>query len=129
MLFPLTSIYAGLLGLMLVILSMNVSRMRGVAKVSLGDGGHPGLSHAIRMQGNFIEYVPLAVILIALAEGRGAPAVAIHVLGGALVVGRVLHALGLARANSNNALRGLGSLATYLVILVASLGLLAHRWV
>lgn len=127
MLLPLTSIYAALLGLLLVVLSMNVSRVRGVAKVSLGDGGHQGLIHAIRAQGNFIEYVPMAVILIALAEGQNAPAVAIHVLGVALVVGRVLQALGLVRAKAPMAFRFVGSLTTYLVILLTALGLLVHR--
>ena len=126
MLLGVTSIYAGLSGLLLLVLSLNVSRHRGRAKVSIGDGNDKALSHAIRAQGNFVEYAPLTLLLIAIAEAQGAPALAIHLLGAGLVVGRVLHAYGITRRPSVNMARMVGMILTYVTLLVAALGVLVH---
>ena len=126
MLLGVTSIYAGLLGLLLLALSLNVSRHRGRAKVSMGDGGDKALGAAIRAQGNFVEYAPLTLLLIALAEVQGAPTLAIHVMGAGLFVGRVLHAVGITRRPSVNLMRMVGMTLTYVVLLLSALGVLFH---
>ena len=126
MLLGVTSLYAGLLGLLLLAVSINVSRERGRAQVSIGDGGDKGLIAAIRAQGNFVEYAPLTLFLIAVAEIQGAPALAIHVLGAALFVGRALHAVGITRRKSLNPMRMIGMILTYLTLLFGSLGVLFH---
>lgn len=59
-----TPIFAALLGLIFFFLSLRTSLERRRAKVSLGDGGDPGLQGAIRAHGNFIEYVPISLLLI-----------------------------------------------------------------
>ena len=102
MFLPATSLYAGLLGLMLVLLSALVIRVRIRARVSLGDGGDDALVRAIRAQANFAEYTPMALVLIALAEIQGAPGWVIHLLGLTLLAGRVAHAVGLMSRNSVN---------------------------
>lgn len=122
----LTAVYAGLCGLLMVVLSAGVIRQRGRARVSLGDGGDAGLIRWIRAQGNFAEYVPLALLLLALAEAQGAPAVALHGLGGALVLGRVLHAWGMVSARDLHPARGAGMVLTFAVLVLTSAGLLAH---
>ena len=115
-----TAIYAGLLGLLLVVLSFGVIRERLRHQVSLGDGGNADLQTASRRQGNFVEYVPLALLLIAIAEVNGAPSGLVHGLGATLVVGRVLHPLGLAAEFGVRVPRLVGTVATFGVIIVAS---------
>ena len=68
-----TSIIASILTLIFVRLSFAVIGLRRKNKVSLGSGGHEDLERAIRAQGNFAEYVPFGVILIACLELNGAP--------------------------------------------------------
>jgi len=89
------TLYAGLLGLLYLPLAANVIRIRRADRISLGDGGNRLLERRIRAHGNFAEYVPIALILIALAEAGGGPAVLIHGLGITLVIGRAMHAFAL----------------------------------
>ncbi len=126
MLFQITAVYAGLLGLLLLVLSGLVVKERVRTRVGLGDGGDDQLNRAIRAQANFAEYVPLSVILLAMTEAVGAPALAVHTLGLALVIGRVLHPLGLMLPNVASWPRGLGTLLNFIVLLVAGAGLVAH---
>jgi uncharacterized membrane protein YecN with MAPEG domain len=92
-----TSLYAALLGLLLVALSLRVIGLRRANRVSLGDGDLPALRDAIRAQGNASEYIPLSLVLLLVLELGGAPAVLIHTAGTALLAGRLLHAAGLLR--------------------------------
>lgn len=119
-----TALYAALLGLLFVLLSFRVSKHRLAGHVSLGDGNNPDLSQAIRAHGNFAEYVPLALILIGLAETQGAAANLLHVLGGGLLLGRIGHAWGISQPNAVHNARKLGIVLTWLVIAVASVYLL-----
>jgi uncharacterized membrane protein YecN with MAPEG domain len=124
MLFPITLVAAGLLGLMYVGLSFNVVRYRLASKITLGDGGgRPGteaLCIAIRAHGNFQEYVPLALILLGGIEMAGAPRLLVLILAAALVISRFLHAIGLTMKVPNLP-RAVGLLGTLIVILVASM--------
>lgn len=115
-----TPLYAGLLGLMSIALAFMAGRLRGSAKISIGDGGNTELLLAMRRHANFVEYVPLALLLIALIEMRGAPALAIHLLGGGLLVARASHAIGLDAESMQGAARAIGAVGTMLVTLVAS---------
>ena len=124
--FAVTPIYAGLLGLLFVGLSLWVVARRVRARAASGDGGDPALSDAIRAHGNFAEYVPLALILMAMGEALGMPALALHAYGGALLVARTMHAAGMARRPNVPALRGGGWLLTVLVLLAGALGVLGH---
>ena len=80
-----TGLYAGLCGLLFIWLSWKVIVERRRSKVGLGDGGDPDLQRAIRVHANFIEYTPLALVLLALAEMSGAADPAVHGFGIALV--------------------------------------------
>ncbi|WP_119421467.1 MAPEG family protein [Desertibaculum subflavum] len=119
-------VYAGILGLVLIGLSLRVIRYRLKHRVGLGDGGEAGLRQAMRMQGNFIEYVPLALILMLCLELMAASAGLLHGLGVALVVARVAHALGIAMTDGASVPRFVGTVGTFGVLVVgalASLGL------
>lgn len=89
-----TSLYAALAGAMLIYLGLKVIGVRRRANVSVGDGGDESLLRAMRAQGNFCEYVPLALILMGTLEVNGGPGWMIHVIGIVLMAGRVLHAVG-----------------------------------
>ena len=92
-----TSLYAALLSVVFVILSVRVIRLRRDGGIGLGDGGERTLLRAIRAHGNFSEYVPLALLLMLLAELSHRPPWIIHALGVLLLLGRGLHAAGLSR--------------------------------
>ncbi len=70
---------------------------RRTSRVGVGDGGDAVLLWRIRVHGNFAEYVPLAILLMAFAELQKSPAWRIHLLGIVLLTGRMLHAFGVSR--------------------------------
>ena len=92
-----TAIYAGCAGLLLVLLALRIPPLRYRLRQGLGDGGHAALTRAIRIHGNAAEHIPIALILLGLCEGLGGPAWLLHLVGGCLLAGRLLHALGLLR--------------------------------
>jgi len=111
-------LYVGICALILAVLAIPVMRRRGLYKVDLGDGGRPELLRAIRVHGNFIEYVPLALLVIVLLEATGHSLYLIHVLGIALVAGRLLHVWGLSTAPGISFGRAAGVLLTFAVLIV-----------
>lgn len=115
-----TALYAGILGLMSIALAFPAGSLRGKLQVSVGDGGHPELLLAMRRHGNFVEYVPLALILIGLLELNGVTGTAIHAFGAGLVVARICHAVGLKADTVNSVPRGIGAGGTALITIVAS---------
>ncbi len=115
-----TPLYAGLLGLLLIGLAYNVSRYRVGLKIAFGDNGHPGLQRAIRAHSNLTENAPMGLIMLATVEVQGFSAVAIHVLGCMLVLGRGMHAFGLSRNSGTSVGRAGGILLTWLMILASS---------
>lgn len=116
-----TPLYAALCGLILMYVSMRIPPMRRKLSVGLGTGSHEALERAIRVQGNFIEYVPMALILLAFSEAGGAAQISVHVVGGALVAGRVLHAYGLGQSAGVTPGRFIGTMLTWIVIIVLSI--------
>jgi len=121
-----TALYAGLMGLWMLYLGFAVIRLRRRHNVSTGDGGVKSLELAIRAHGNACEYIPIALILMALAESMGAPDWVLQVLGGLLVTGRLLHGgYFLAEARRLN-VRVAGMLLTMGVIGTLALGVIFH---
>jgi len=117
----LTGFYASLLGLLYIGLAINIILLRKKFKVGINDGGNKDLAKAIRVHGNFSEYVPIALILLASYELNGASAMMLHVLGAALVVGRVLHVIGLTKTIGLSVQRQVGMLSTFFVILILAI--------
>ena len=116
-----TALYAGILGLMSIGVAMPAGRLRGQTKISIGDGGNPDLLLAMRRHSNFVENVPLALILIGIMELNGVGLLAIHCLGIALVIARLSHALGLKGDTISGMGRLVGAMGTMLVMLIASI--------
>ena len=116
------SLYAALLALFYIYLTMNVVKVRRAERISLGDGGNQQLQCAIRAHGNFIEYVPLAIILLFLVEYEGLASHYCHAFGAALLIGRVFHNLGI--IDKNLRYRQIGALSTFLIIVLSAFILL-----
>ena len=112
-----TPLYAAFLGFLLVFLSIRVIRLRYRFRVSVGTGDQPAIERAARVQANFIEYVPIVLILLLLAEIQGGSPLVLHAIGLALVVGRIAHAVGLGRTPENFRWRSLGVILTFLAII------------
>ena len=121
-----TPIYAALTALIFLALSWRVIMYRRANVISLGDSGDKNLLKRMRAQANCAEYAPIALLLILLTELAGAPAIAVHLLGIALVAGRALHAYGFASTPQKIILRQLGMVLTLGAIALAALGLLGH---
>ena len=115
-----TAFYAALLAPLYVLLSLRVIGARRKQRVPVGDGGNAILLRRMRVQANFAENVPLALLLMALAESLSADARLLHAVGAALLVGRLVHASGMSREMENFALRVSGMAATFSVQLVSA---------
>ena len=116
-----TAFYAALAAILLILLSIRVIRARRSQKVAIGDGENLLLRRAMRVQANFTEYTPLALLLIAFAELQGAPAWNIHLLGAILIAARAVHAFGVGREPENLRFRVVGMAATFFVLISAAI--------
>jgi hypothetical protein len=121
---PVSFLYAGLLGLLLIALSVRVVMARRRYKVRLGTGTDDGMQQAVRVQANFTEYVPFAVLLLVFAEISGLPSTVVHGAGVLLLVSRVLHAWGLSQSPGTTFGRFYGTAGTWIAILGLSFWLL-----
>lgn len=119
-----TPIYAALLALLYVYLSARVIKLRMKYQVGIGDGQQTLLTRAIRVQGNFGEYVPFALLLVWMYETLSGGPIVVHVLGGALLAGRLLHAYGVSQKHEVLKYRQIGMVMTFVVIVVSALLLL-----
>ena len=98
-----TALYASLLAFIYIKLSTNVIELRRLHKVSLGHKNHKDLEQSIRAQANFIEYVPLSLILLSCLEINKIHPIIVFLLGGLLFVGRFLHAKSFTMPNIDQA--------------------------
>ena len=121
---PVTLLYAGLLGLWMSVLSIRVPLRRGALDIPFGDGGDLSLASRIRAFGNFIEYVPMFLVLLGLLEGAGTSTVWLHGLGIGMLASRVLHGLVYVAAPKltvpQQVGRGIAAMSTWLLLLGAA---------
>jgi len=121
---PITPMFAALLGLMYIALSLNVIRLRLKGSVSLGSAGNENLEKAIRIHGNFAEYVPFSLIMLWFLEHLAMSSGLVFGLCILLLVSRISHFMGMLNPISLMIFRKLGMIGTFLVILITSLSLL-----
>lgn len=128
MIFPATTaVYAALLALFYTGLSLWVVTSRVSSDVLHGAGDDDALLKRIRSHGNFAEYVPLTLLLIALLEARGAAHLLVQAMLLVLLLARLVHPIGMFAAKNSAAqfaCRGGGIFATLLVMAAAAVGLL-----
>ena len=126
-----TAFYLGFLALLYAVLGLQVSRLRRGNRVLFGDGDNIKLRSAIRAHANFAEYVPIIVLMVALLEMSGMPALRVHLLMAALLLARLLHPLGMyvgPRTLQFQICR-VGGITLNWLVLVASAILLLRRFV
>lgn len=115
-----TALYSGLCGLLALALAVRVSLHRRKLGVDFGDGD-ADLFRTIRVHGNNVESTALVLVILAIDEMLGAPALAVHVMGAGLFLGRLLHAQGLTRASGVSFGRVVGQSLTWLAMASVSL--------
>ncbi len=122
-----TPLYAALLVLWYLVLSARVIQRRGTG-ISLGDGGDPGMLRIIRGHANFAEYVPLALLLMAILELSRFSIYVLHALGMTLLVARLLHGYALSFTTQFKFGRVGGATLTFGVLLVEAVLCLYQAW-
>jgi uncharacterized membrane protein YecN with MAPEG domain len=114
-----TPIYVSILGLLFLPITARVALYRIKSKISLGTGDDPELVRRMRGQANFVETVPIALLLLIVMEVLGASNTWLHTLGLMLVLGRITHYFKLIEM-APLVFRALGIAATLLTILLGS---------
>ena len=117
---PITALYASLLAFVFLVLSLRTIGARRAARVEIGDGSDRELLRRMRVHANFAEYVPLALVLMALAESLRLQAPWLHAAGAVLLAGRILHAYALSQTPHILRLRVLGMMATLTAIIATA---------
>ncbi len=134
-----TPLYASILAIIFVGLSLRVIRLRRSLKISLGTDehlinknikqeidGHQLILRAVRVHANFSEYVPLAIVLMICSEISGASIWLLHSIGMLLLVGRLSHAYGVSQLNEIFKYRVLGMAMTFISILLTAFFLIIN---
>ena len=121
-----TALYAAPLALLMVALSTHVTMLRAKTKVSLLDGGNPRLTERIRRHGNFVENVPMVLLLMLIAEMLGSSGAWLHAVGGILAAGRLIHIFGISYDKADAMPRIVGGGMTSLATLLAAGNILAR---
>lgn len=119
---PITAVYAGVLAIFALYLSFRAGSFRGKAGVSIlfGEPANMELAERVRVHQNFLEYVPMLLILMGAIELNGGSATFLHSIGIVLIVARIAHAIGLKQDNMGHPGRVIGAGGTALVTLIAA---------
>ncbi|WP_336365621.1 MAPEG family protein [Marinobacter sp. C2H3] len=129
MIVPVTGVFAAVIGLLLLVLSAQVVRFRLKFGKGLGVNDDLDFQAAVRAHANLVEYAPLGLLMLAIAEVNGVASGLVYWTGMALVVGRILHAWGMIKGRGGpHKARMVGILLTWLAILAAALLLLGNVW-
>ncbi|MEL1249883.1 MAPEG family protein [Aurantiacibacter gilvus] len=92
-------------------LSWRCGTARGKAKVMHGDGGDTALHRHMRAHANFVEYTPIALLLILVLDMNDQVGWLLALTATVFLVGRVLHAIGM-QADKPSMPRMVGMLTT-----------------
>lgn len=120
---PITALFAGLLAIFALVLSARAGSYRGKTGVSIlyGDPVNWELAQRVRAHQNFLEYVPIVLILMGVSELNGASATALYAIGTLLIVARIAHAVGLRHDNMAHIGRLIGAGGSALITLVTAI--------
>jgi len=113
---PITALYAGLLGLLAILLANQVL----YGRLRTGRIAEWKPETLLRVQANFVEQVPMALIVLLVLELQGVQPMLIHAFGGSLVLLRLAHAWGLSRDPGATYPRLIGAQGTFLLVSIMS---------
>lgn len=119
-----TPAYTSVFAIVFVILSFRTILLRRKLGIAIGSGDQPQLTRASRAHSNFAEYVPISLLLIYFRELQIGSDLWIHILCILLLVGRIIHAIGVSSINENYRYRITGMILTFFVILFTAFRLL-----
>jgi len=122
-----TALYAALLGIFFTVLTLRVLALRGVTPLkwlAFNNFGAQALERAVRAHGNFIEYVPMVLLMMYFAEAAELSPLRVHITGGLLLLGRVMHGICFGFMKFNMPLRFGGMVLTLLALINISVSLL-----
>jgi uncharacterized membrane protein YecN with MAPEG domain len=119
---------ASVLALLCLILAVRVSAGRAKNNVIMGDGGNADMIIRMRTHANFVEYVPILLVLMGLLELGGGNRTVLIIFGVVLVLTRIMHAVGMARP-APSALRAIGATGTFLLLLLGAAYGLVLTWI
>jgi uncharacterized membrane protein YecN with MAPEG domain len=111
-----TALYGAILGLIVITLAVNVTVHRVKLRVPLGDGGNAEMRRMIRLHGNAAEYIPLAIALMLIYELNGGAHLGLHIVGIALIAGRVIQTWGMWATDTTTRGRQIGQSLTWLSV-------------
>jgi len=123
---PITPLFAAIFAIFYIVLSFKVISHRLNKQISLGSANDKDLETAIRVHGNFSEYVPLALLLMWFLEVIVYSSDLTMMLGCILLFSRFAHVIGLNDMKNKMIYRRVGMLGTFAVILVAAVRLIVH---
>ncbi|MGB1950934.1 MAG: MAPEG family protein [Marinobacter sp.] len=127
MIVPVTAVFAAVICILLLVLSFQVVRFRLKYGKGMGVTDDRDFEAAVRAHANLVEYAPLGLIMLGLAELNGVAGGLVYWTGMALVVGRILHAWGMINGRGGpHKARMAGIVLTWLAILVAAVLLLVN---
>ena len=115
-----TTLYIGLFALLMLLLKLNVGRVRASKKINLGDGNDESMQRAIRVQGNAVEDVPVVLFGLVGLGLLAAPVLLIHGLGISFLIARILHAIGLGGMAGAGIGRLIGTLMSLIVMIATA---------
>ena len=111
---PITGLFTALLALLMIFLALQVVKLRRKKKVGLGDNGDKDVELAMRVHANFVEYVPMMLILMAVYELNGGSTLILYIIGGLMLFARTIHCIGLSKSAGITFGRFYGTLLTWL---------------
>ncbi|MEJ6710401.1 MAG: MAPEG family protein, partial [Amylibacter sp.] len=116
MLFQITPLYAAFLAVIFLVYTMRVIKARSAAGLSILHGDDMELALKVRIHANFADFVPIALIVLMLAEMSGGNGIAVHVAGALLIASRILIPFGMDLVKFAHPLRIIGKLGTHISI-------------
>jgi uncharacterized membrane protein YecN with MAPEG domain len=111
-----TALYAAIFAVFMTALAVNVTIYRVRLGISVGDGGNAQMLRMIRLHGNSVEYVPLALLLMLIFEIDGGSHATLHAAGLAMLAARFTHACALYLSDIPNLGRQIGQSLTWLTV-------------
>lgn len=116
-----TAVYASIIALLLIALSLNVVKIRRAEGVGLSHGDNEQLKQAMRLQANLVEYAPIALLLLLFLELNQASHALLHAFGILFVIARILHIWGFGTSTGYSHGRFFGTLTTMMLIIAMAL--------
>jgi len=119
---PISLTYASIFALFALVLSFRAGSFRGKSGLSIlfGEPVNMELAERVRVHQNFLEYVPMILIVMAAIEANGGSHMFLYIAGDLLIIARIAHAMGLKHDNMAHVGRLIGAGGTALITLACS---------